>query len=150
MAKLPELRRLTRAELEKLGLSMTSRRYVSAELKRVTKRSKTYSYRQGRQAQLGETLESYAKKREKLELTNSTPTDKTVVIHYNTKGGFEGLSAKERKHFSGMWKRLDEGELRAALNSPKVLVERRRISPSSKEGIMRAHAAHQRRQLRRA
>lgn len=61
------LRKLTKPELSKLGLSEKSERYVNKSAKRITKRSRTISKRQYLNAQRGQTIEAYAKARRPTE-----------------------------------------------------------------------------------
>jgi DNA-binding CsgD family transcriptional regulator len=61
------LRRLTKAEAEKLGIKHSSKHYVNADLKRITKKTKTFSQRQAVNAQLGTTKEKYTATRLKHE-----------------------------------------------------------------------------------
>jgi hypothetical protein len=54
-------RRLTRDELTRLGFSPGSKRHVAAHIKRVTRRTKTWSERQAVQAGKGVTKEAFTK-----------------------------------------------------------------------------------------
>jgi hypothetical protein len=56
-----ETRRLTKAELARLGLPPGSKRRVAVGVKRVTKRTPTWSERQAVQARKGMTKERYQK-----------------------------------------------------------------------------------------
>jgi hypothetical protein len=56
-----ETRRLTKEELARLGFSPGSKRHVAAHIKRVTKRTKTWSERQAVQARKGMKKEAYTK-----------------------------------------------------------------------------------------
>ena len=56
-----ETRRLTKEELTRLGFSPGSKRHVAADIKRVTKRTRTWSERQAVQARKGMTKEAYTK-----------------------------------------------------------------------------------------
>jgi hypothetical protein len=69
-----KFRRLTRAEAARLGVKYSSKRQVDASLKRITKRSKTYSERFVYQHKFGITKEEHALKvkSKKFELKGST------------------------------------------------------------------------------
>ena len=54
-------RRLTKEEAKRLGVSHGAKRYVDASIKRVTKRTTTWSQRQAIQARKGMTKEAFAK-----------------------------------------------------------------------------------------
>jgi hypothetical protein len=56
-----ETRRLTKEELARLRFSPDSKRHVAADIKRVTKRTRTWSERQAVQARKGMTKEAFAK-----------------------------------------------------------------------------------------
>ena len=55
----PKLRKLTRDEAARLGVSYTSKRRVDASIKRVTKRTRLYTDRQVAEAKLGMTKAEY-------------------------------------------------------------------------------------------
>lgn len=66
------LRKLTKPELSKLGLSEKSERYVRKSAKRITKRSPTVSKRAYLNAQRGQTIEAYRKAR--------APTERVLKV----------------------------------------------------------------------
>jgi hypothetical protein len=72
----PETRRLTKEELTRLGFSSRSKRRVAAGIKRVTKRTKTWSERQAIQARKGMTKEAYTKGIQRGEFAYSEKTAK--------------------------------------------------------------------------
>lgn len=80
------LRKLSPAELEKLGYSRKSERYVRSDLKRVTKRTKTVSKRQYQQSKLTEaagkkvTLETRAKEYKQKVRKYSSPAQRKAAL----------------------------------------------------------------------
>ena len=56
-----DTRRLTKEELTRLGFSPGSKRHVAADIKRVTKRTRTWSERQAVQVRKGMTKEAYTR-----------------------------------------------------------------------------------------
>jgi hypothetical protein len=71
-----ETRRLTKEELTRLGFSPGSKRHVAADIKRITKRTSTWSERQAVQARKGMTKEAYAKGIQRGEFAYSEQTAK--------------------------------------------------------------------------
>src|SRR6516225_6381445 len=69
-------RRLTKEELTRLGFSPGSKRHVAADIKRVTKRTRTWSERQAIQARKGMTKEAYTKGIQRGEFAYSEKTAK--------------------------------------------------------------------------
>jgi hypothetical protein len=69
-------RRLTKEELIRLGFSPASKRHVAAHIKRVTKRTRTWSERQVIQARKGMTKEAYTKGIQRGEFAYSEKTAK--------------------------------------------------------------------------
>ena len=67
-------RRLTKEELTRLGFSPASKRHIAAHIKRVTKRTRTWSERQAIQARKGMTKEAYTKGVQRGELAYSEKT----------------------------------------------------------------------------
>jgi hypothetical protein len=71
-----ETRRLKKEELTRLGFSPGSKRHVAADIKRVTKRTRTWSQRQAVQARKGMTKEAYTKGVQRGEFAYSEKTAK--------------------------------------------------------------------------
>jgi hypothetical protein len=71
-----ETRRLTKEELARLGFSPGSKRHVAADIKRVTKRTRTWSERQAVQVRKGMTKEAYTKGVQRGEFAYSEQTAK--------------------------------------------------------------------------
>ena len=71
-----ETRRLTKEELTRLGFSPASKRHVAAHIKRVTKRTRTWSERHAVQARKGMTKEAYTKGIQRGEFVYSEKTAK--------------------------------------------------------------------------
>src|ERR1700722_12564630 len=71
-----ETRRLTKEELTRLGFSPGSKRHVAADIKRVTKRTRTWSQRQAVQARKGMTKEAYTQGVQRGEFAYSEKTAK--------------------------------------------------------------------------
>ena len=71
-----DTRRLTKEELTRLGFSPGSKRHVAAEIKRVTKRTSTWSERQAVQARKGMTKEAYTMGVQRGEFAHSEKTAK--------------------------------------------------------------------------
>jgi hypothetical protein len=71
-----DTRRLTKEELTRLGFSPGSKRHVAADIKRVTKRTRTWSERQAVQAHKGMTKEDYTKGVQRGEFAYSEKTAK--------------------------------------------------------------------------
>jgi hypothetical protein len=71
-----ETRRLTKEELTRLGFSRGSKRHVAADIKRVTKRTMTWSERQAVQVRKGMTKEAYTKGVQRGEFAYSEQTAK--------------------------------------------------------------------------
>jgi hypothetical protein len=69
-------RRLTREEVKRLGVSHGAKRHVAADIKRVTKRTTTWSERQAIQARKGMTKEAYTKGIQRGEFAYSEKTAK--------------------------------------------------------------------------
>jgi hypothetical protein len=71
-----ETRRLTKEELTRLGFSPGSKRHVAADIKRITKRTSTWSERQAVQVRKGMTKEAYTKGVQRGEFAYSEKTAK--------------------------------------------------------------------------
>ena len=71
-----ETRRLKKEELTRLGFSPGSKRHVAADIKRVTKRTRTWSQRQAVQARKGMTKEAYTMGVQRGEFAYSEKTAK--------------------------------------------------------------------------
>src|ERR1700722_20392969 len=71
-----ETRRLTKEELTRLGFSPGSKRHVAADIKRVTKRTSTWSERQAVQVRKGMTKEAYTRGVQRGEFAYSEKTAK--------------------------------------------------------------------------
>jgi hypothetical protein len=67
-------RRLTKEELTRLGFSPSSKRHIAADIKRVTKRTRTWSERQAVQVRKGMTKEAYTKGVQRGEFAYSEQT----------------------------------------------------------------------------
>lgn len=81
----PRLRRLSRKEAERLGVKHSSKRYVNADLKRVTRSTKLYSQRQAVQRLKGMTKETFQRLR-KAGLAPTRPTKRKTrygIIYKN-------------------------------------------------------------------
>jgi hypothetical protein len=143
-------RRLTASELSKLGLTPGSRRYVSRNVKNVTKTTKTISYRQfqnkltaykydekisretltkqrqrGEKTYVSEQTERTGQKISRLSkirrmIPNIAPVDARLIDKKNQEGWSE-LTDEEKENFKNLFKRYNADEVREAFGSPRVL-----------------------------
>lgn len=88
-------RALTKKEKEKLGLKPTQRRFVRADLKRVTKKTKMVSERAVRELKLGKSIEQHVKE----TIKRNDKTHNTVYINVDPKSTrFKRLIKKAKGH----------------------------------------------------